>query len=160
VALIACAGSAVRRPTYTSHATADVQIGGQTVKVTQGLLEIPYSPPPARVEVVPETAVDGAVWVDGEWSWTGRRWSWSRGQWVVPEKGAMFAPWRTVRGADGRLYLVKGVWRSADGKDLPAPPALIEAKGGGRGAVVNVDGEEEPTGRDVRPANERADAGP
>lgn len=160
VALFACAGSAVRRPTYTSHATTEVKVDGSVVDVPLDLLEIPYPPPPARVEVVPETTVTGAVWVDGEWGWTGKRWSWSRGYWSVPPAGARFAPWLTIRGVDGRLYMAKGVWRSADGKtDLPTPAVVVEAKGG-RGAVLNADGEEEPTGRDVRAPTEREDAGP
>ncbi len=162
VALFACAGSAVRRPPYTSHAITRVMVDGGAVDVPVDLLEIPYPPPPARVEVVPETTVTGAVWVDGEWGWTGKRWSWSRGYWSVPPAGAQFAPWLTIRGIDGRLYMAKGVWRSADGKsNLPTPAVVVEAKGA-RGAVLNVDGEEEPTGRDVRAPTERQreDAGP
>lgn len=139
--------SALPRPPYTAHTSDD-------------LVAIPYPPPPARIETVPEPSDARAVWVGGEWSWNGRRWGWRRGRWVIPPQGAAFAPWQAVRGPTGELYFAPGIWRGADGGTVDEPPAVGEARGT-RLSIVNLDGEDEPTGADIRPERSAArDAGP
>lgn len=115
-------------------------------------MAVPYSPPPARIEVIPESADGRAVWLDGEWTWSGRRWAWRRGRWVIPPQEAAFAPWQVVRDDKGRLFLAPGSWRSSKSPDagvIEEPPSVGEAKGS-RLPVVNLDGDDEPTGGDVR----------
>src|SRR5262245_30359992 len=81
-------------------------------------VEVPYPPPPARVEFVPEQPRSGTVWVDGEWSWTGTRWAWTYGRWVAPPQSATFSPWKTARTSDGALLFVPGTWRNAAGVEI------------------------------------------
>jgi hypothetical protein len=125
-----------------------------TGQPTTALAEIPYPPPPARVERVPERPVDDAVFVRGEWRWDGRRWAWKQGAWFVPPPGVLYARWVTVRAPDGKLYFAAGAWRDAQGKELPAPPVATAASSGAEG-VVNPEGETEAVGPTVP-----ADAGP
>ncbi len=94
-------------------------------------LDIPYPPPPARVEIVPPPPRDaGAVWVDGEWAWQGKRWVWLGGGWVVPPPGAFFAPWLVYRLDNGRLLYAPGAWHAANGDRLPNPVVLEAARNG------------------------------
>jgi len=116
-----------------------------TGQPTSALTEVPYPPPPARVEMVARRPVDDAVYVRGEWAWDGRRWAWKQGSWYVPPDGALYARWATVRGRDGKLYFAPGGWRSADGKERPAPPPVRGAASGTE-SVVNPEGENESVG--------------
>src|SRR5262249_19876160 len=100
IAIVACGHARLPRPPYVQQPTS-------------ALVEAPYPPPPARVEVVPDSPRDEAVWVDGEWTWHGRRWAWRRGRWVVTPSGGAFSPWTTVRNGDGTLYFAEGTWRDA-----------------------------------------------
>jgi hypothetical protein len=112
---------------------------------TSALSEVPYPPPPARVEGVPKQPSDDAVWIDGEWTWQARRYSWRAGRWVVPPPNARFAPWTTVRDARGTLFLASGVWRDAHGAELsdPAPLAIgVPAIG----PIITPEGEKLPSG--------------
>lgn len=88
------------------------------------LIPVPYPPPPARVEVVPDAPHSRSVWIDGEWSWQGDRWLWVRGRWVDPPRSAKYSPWTSVRGRDGVLYYAAGAWRSDGGAEVPAPRPL------------------------------------
>ncbi|HVJ94841.1 MAG TPA: hypothetical protein VM580_33890, partial [Labilithrix sp.] len=92
-----------------------------TSQPTTALRQVPYPPPPARVETVPPMPRPDALWVDGEWLWQARRWAWKQGRWVVPAPGARFAPWTTVRDAAGTLYFASGRWRDPWGQELPEP---------------------------------------
>jgi hypothetical protein len=87
-------------------------------------VEVPYPPPPGRVEFIPEKPRSGTVWIDGEWSWTGSRWSWTYGRWVVPPEDATFSQWRTVRSSDGTLLFSPGMWRNTKGVEINEPPPL------------------------------------
>jgi len=131
----ACAGS-LPRPAYVAQ-------------TTDALAPVPYPPPPARVETVPPEPRRGAVWIDGEWVWQGRLFAWRRGRWVMPPEGARFAPWTTVRGEDGTVYLAGGAWRDARNQAVPDPPALAAANST-VGSVVDLEGHEEVTGHTVR----------
>lgn len=132
VALLAEACGAPRMPTpkLAAHPTS-------------ALHEVPYPPPPARVESIPERPNDASVWVDGEWVWQGGRWSWRRGRWVVPAPDTAFAPWTHVRDARGTLYVAEGTWRAADGGEVDEPAPGAQAKPN-RGPVVNAEGEDVP----------------
>ncbi len=79
-------------------------------------LEVPYPPPPARVETVPAKPGDGVVWVDGQWDWDGRDYRWLGGAWVKPIPSGFFVPWITKRREDGRLFFARAGWHAADGK--------------------------------------------
>lgn len=76
-------------------------------------LTVPFPPPPAQPEVIPERPKDKrAVWVDGEWQWKGRRWVWQNGSWQVPYPGSYWAPGVTLRQPDGSLAYFQGGWRT------------------------------------------------
>lgn len=112
---------------------------------TSALSQIPYVPPPPRIEYVPEKPkTGGVVWIDGEWVWQGQRWAWKRGRWVKPPTNAAFAPWTTVRDKAGTLYMAQGAWRDRFGVEVPEPEPVALA---GRVAVpvVGPAGDEIPT---------------
>lgn len=135
VALVDCGSALLPRPPYVGQPTS-------------ALVEVPYPPPPARVEYVPEAPQKDAAWIDGEWSWRGRRWAWRAGRWVTVAPGAFFAPWTAVRNADGALYFAPGTWRNAKGEELAAPKALARGTAS-PGAVVDPDGDMEAVGRNL-----------
>ena len=57
-------------------------------------VDVPYPPPPAQVERVPNRPRSDAVWVDGSWEWSGRLWRWKDGGWFAPPApGVKYAPW-------------------------------------------------------------------
>lgn len=86
------------------------------------MIEVPYPPPPARIEVVPEKKSDDDVWIDGQWDWDGKDWQWADGTWMAPPPNAFFTPWKAERRSDGRLYFAPAAWRTADGKTLMKGP--------------------------------------
>lgn len=90
-------------------------------------VEVPYPPPAALAEIIPPSPRDDAVWVDGQWFWRGSYWVWDKGAWVIPPKGARFAPWSTAYRADGTLLFAEASWRDARGEKLPAPQVLEPA---------------------------------
>jgi hypothetical protein len=92
-------------------------------------IDVPYPPPPARVEVLPKQPRAGTVWIDGQWYWQGQRWEWSPGGWVAPPEGAHFAEWALVRASDGRLRFAPASWRDERGREVPAPPFVATAIG-------------------------------
>lgn len=82
-------------------------------------VEVPYPPPPARVELIPAQRDPAQVWVDGQWDWNLDDWVWRGGEWTTPpSEDAYFTPWTTVRAKDGRLYFVAATWRSASGDPI------------------------------------------
>lgn len=103
--LCACASSSLRLPKTGPH------IGEEPVFV-------PYPPPPARVQVVPDRPKEepDAVWVDGQWTWKARRWVWQAGAWQTPLKDGYYAPPTTVMLSDGTIAYFAGAWRKADEK--------------------------------------------
>jgi hypothetical protein len=82
------------------------------------MVEVPYPPPPARVEDIPPNDDVTKVWVDGQWVWQTRRWKWQAGAWVTPPKDAYFTRWETTRKADGKLFFSRAMWRDASGRPL------------------------------------------
>jgi hypothetical protein len=112
--------------------------------------EVPYAPPPPRVELVPPQPASRAVWLDGEWTVRRGKWAWMPGRWVLPPQGAVFVRWATGRADDGTLYFEPGSWRDAHGAEVPAPPPLAIATSTS-GGVVGPEGELEKTGPNVKP---------
>jgi hypothetical protein len=136
VALFACGGG-LPAPAYIQQRSG-------------ALAPVPYPPPPARAEFVPDQPANRAVWIDGEWVWRRRRWAWQQGRWVVPPNGARFSPWTMVRSDDGVIYYALGAWRDAKDNDVAEPQALATATSSA-GEVVNPEGERETTGQTIRP---------
>jgi hypothetical protein len=131
-AIVACGMSRLPAPPYSRQ-------------VSSAYTEVPYPPPPARVETVPDKPQGGAVWIDGEWAWEGTRWAWKRGRWVMAPTNATFSPWTSTRDPEGVLYVAEGTWRDHEGKEVPPPPELAHAKPSGGGVV-------DPEGSTVPPA--------
>ena len=128
-AAFACGAPKLPGPPYTDHPTS-------------ALSEVPYPPPPARIEAVPERPKDeSAVWIDGEWIWQTRRWAWKPGRWVKPPPNARFAPWTPVRDRVGTLYLASGTWRDANGAEV-AEPEPVAVAGPAPAAVITPEGSE------------------
>lgn len=123
----ACGASEPDLPTYATQPTS-------------ALAEVPYPPPPARVEIVPPSPRALAVWIDGEWTWQIRRWAWKPGRWVAAPEGGRFAPWTYVRDRMGTLYFAAGTWRNAAGAEIPEPAPLAVA-GRASATVVTPDGD-------------------
>lgn len=88
---------------------------------------MPYPPPAALVEVVPD-APRNSVWVDGHWVWRGRYYVWQRGGWLRPPPGVSYATWQSVLTRDGRLLFAPGAWYDASSRQVPAPAVLAEAR--------------------------------
>ena len=146
LAPVGCGAPAVPRPTLVTHQVTD-------------LVPITTPPPPAKTELIPtRPRVEGVVWLDGEWTFQGKRARWRRGRWVVPPRGARYAPWTEVRGADAQLYFAPGKWLDASGGELPEPPPIATAPAS-RTTVFNDVGEEEDVGRDLREGDLPRDGG-
>lgn len=83
-----------------------------------GMIEVPYPPPPARVETIPPKNAAREVWVNGQWEWNGKGWSWHAGGWTTPPPNAYFTAWSTKRRADGQLLFGRAEWRDRTGRPL------------------------------------------
>lgn len=103
---------------------------GPPVAVHPGraFLEVPYPPPAALVEVVPEPAPEGSVWVDGHWVWRARYYVWQRGGWLLPPENASYATWQSRLKDDGRLLFAPGAWYGPDHASIEPPEILVVAR--------------------------------
>lgn len=90
-------------------------------------VEVPYPPPAAFAEQIPNKPAPNAVWIDGNWVWLGRQYAWQRGGWVVPPPAASFAPWNVRIESSGRLLFAPSGWFTSDGATLAAPPFVTTA---------------------------------
>lgn len=100
----------------------------QTAPGADGFVEVPYPPPAALSELVPARPENqGAVFIDGGWLWSGSYYTWDRGGWVVPPRGARFAPWAFRYTADGRMLFSRGRWMGPSGQFISPPPILVPA---------------------------------
>lgn len=90
--------------------------------------EVPYPPPAALAETVPDRPNDSVVWVDGEWIFHGEGYVWRRGGWVTPPPGSQFAPWHTFYRSDGRLMMARGTWYGAKRERLRPPRPVTPAE--------------------------------
>jgi len=132
ILVMACGPSATPGPSYTKHPTS-------------ALIEVPYPPPPARVEAVPKQPNGDAIWIDGEWTWQTRRWAWKPGRWIKPPTNAKFAPWTQVRNPVGTLYFASGVWRDSKGEEVEEPAPIVIGKPT-PASIVSPEGDEIPRG--------------
>jgi hypothetical protein len=132
-ACAACSAATLPSPPYTPQPTS-------------ALAEVPYPPPPGRVEMVPARPSTNATWIDGEWTWRGKKWLWIKGRWVTPPTGAKYSPWALVRSSDGTLWEARGTWRDAHGEELDPPKPLAVAQVS-EGAVVDTLGDTLTPGR-------------
>ena len=115
ISVPACAGS-LPSPATTEHPLA-------------AFVEVPYPPPAALAETVPEAPErGGVVWLDGEWIYRGRAFAWRRGGWVVPPPSGRFAPWQSWYRRDGRLMLARGTWYNAKRERLRWIEPLVPAE--------------------------------
>ena len=128
--LVACGVSRLPAPSYAQN-------------VSSAYDEVPYPPPPARVEFVPKPPQKGAVWLDGEWTWEGTRYAWKRGRWVLPPANARFAPWTATRDATGVYFIAEGTWRDPNGKEVAEPEPLAYGSPNG-GKVTTPEGATAP----------------
>jgi hypothetical protein len=99
------------------------------------------------------------VWLNGEWSWTGRRWAWKPGGWVVVPEGAAYAKLAIVRRSDGKLFSAPGTWRNAKGEEIAAPEFLSSSTTKSSG-VVDPEGDPAPTAADLQSGDGGVDASP
>jgi hypothetical protein len=91
-------------------------------------IEVPYPPPAALAETVPDRPkTPGVVWIDGEWAYHGESFVWRRGGWVVPPPASRFAAWRTWYRRDGRLMMAGGTWYDSKHERLRPPVLLVPA---------------------------------
>ena len=90
--------------------------------------DVPFPPPPGRLERVPDRPKERSVWVDGSWEWTGSRWRWKDGGWfAAPPPGVVYTQWETMRPDGTRLLFASADWRDRDGKEVPEPRLLASA---------------------------------
>jgi hypothetical protein len=115
LATVACRASSLPDPESATHAA-------------NAFVEVPYPPPAALVEVVPERPDSSAVWVDGNWAWRGRHYVWQRGGWVHAPKNAAYASWQAYLASDGRLLFAPGTWYDEQHRPLDAPATLKAAR--------------------------------
>lgn len=88
------------------------------------LFEVPFPPPPSRVETIPPPKDEREVWVDGQWDWDGKDYRWQPGGWVLPPSNAYFSRWTSERRKDGRLYFAPAAWRDEQGRSLDLWPSF------------------------------------
>jgi hypothetical protein len=101
----------------------------ETAHPRRAFVEVPYPPPAALVEVVPDRPEEsGAVWLDGHWVWRGRYYVWQRGGWLVPPEGSAYATWQSLLANDGRLLFAPGAWYGSDRRPLAPPRVLAVAR--------------------------------
>lgn len=90
--------------------------------------EVPYPPPAALVEVVPERPAEATVWLDGHWVWRGRYYVWNRGGWLRPPENAAYATWQSRLRKDGRLLFAPGAWYDDRHRTIAPPEPLAVAR--------------------------------
>jgi hypothetical protein len=114
VLVVSACGAALPTPAFTTHPFS-------------AYVAIPYPPPAALAETVPERPNNpDAVWLDGEWNYQGPEFIWRRGGWVIPPRLGRFAPWQIWYRSDGRLMMASGGWYDGTRK-LPSPVMLRSA---------------------------------
>jgi hypothetical protein len=91
--------------------------------------EVPYPPPPALAEAVPERPKNcDCVWIEGSWKFRTKSYAWQRGGWFIRPPNALYARPKTQFAPDGRIMYAAGRWYDARGAGLehvrPVVPAL------------------------------------
>ncbi len=105
--------------------------------------EVPYPPPPAKVEYLPDRPRNDALWVNGQWQWQDGEWRWQHGGWYAVPAGVGFARWETRRDSAGRLLFAPATWRDQAGREVGTPALLVRASAGPDGLPRDA-GEDEP----------------
>lgn len=100
----------------------------QTVPPDEAFLDVPYPPPAALTELVPDSPAPDAVWVDGGWVWRGSYYVWDRGGWVQAPANFRFAPWRLRYLPNGQAQFAKNLWLDARGERVRPPRVLRPAR--------------------------------
>ena len=83
-------------------------------------------PPHGKVEIAPPAppAMHNAVWIDGEWEWSGRRWTWKEHGWQEAPKDQVYELPVTKRLPDGRLVHFGGHWKKEPDRSVnPVTPS-------------------------------------
>jgi hypothetical protein len=69
------------------------------------------APPPPQAEEIPPPPYEGAVWIDGYWSWTGTTYVWVPGRYESPPQvGLYWYPGGWVLHPGGGYVFVAGRW--------------------------------------------------
>ena len=71
----------------------------------------PIAPPVPYVETIPVAPFAGAIWIGGNWNWSGGRHVWSPGRYERARPGYHWQPQRWDRGPRGGWYSHGGGWR-------------------------------------------------
>lgn len=79
---------------------------------------VPYPPPPAKVQVIPDRPEKpkDLVWIDGQWLWRSQRWIWQEGKWEEPHKNGYYAIPMTIMVSDGSIRYFAGSWHDGAAK--------------------------------------------
>jgi hypothetical protein len=112
--LVTACGGAIPQPESEQHAASAYEV-------------VPYPPPSALVEIVPDQPRTDAVWVDGYWVWRGRYYVWERGGWLLPPDQATVGKWHARYRDDGTLLFAPTRWYDARGRVIDPPPFLLPA---------------------------------
>ena len=95
-----------------------------TPQPDDAFVEVPYPPPAAKPELVPDKPTKASVWIDGTWRWRRGRWIWTAGGWLEAPPGETYQRPIAKRHADGTLWFAKATWRDASGAIVRAPKIL------------------------------------
>ena len=90
-------------------------------------VKVPYPPPAALAEVVPEEPSGDPVWIDGSWAWRGKSYVWQRGGWMLPVPGAGYVRPRVEYRKDGTTMFAEAAWYDQSGNKLEDPTVLAPA---------------------------------
>ena len=71
---------------------------------------VAVAPPPVQIEAYGVAPFPGAIWIGGNWGWSGGRHVWSPGRWSAPRQGYRWEPHRWEQGGRG------GGWRERPGR--------------------------------------------
>jgi YXWGXW repeat-containing protein len=113
---------------FGTGCSGSLPVPPSTTHPPRAYVEVPYPPPAALVEVVPEEPPGSPVWLDGHWMWRGRYYVWQRGGWVLVPAEAAYADWQCVLAEDGRLLFAPGTWYDPTGNPVAAPKSLTVAR--------------------------------
>jgi hypothetical protein len=67
------------------------------------------APPPAKHEVIPPRPGPAAVWMEGQWNWTGAEYAWVAGHWETKPKGNAWVPGHWAKTPHGWKH-INGHW--------------------------------------------------
>jgi hypothetical protein len=71
----------------------------------------PQAPPPPLAEERPESPFPGAVWIPGNWHWSGQQHVWVAGRWSAQPAGHRWDADKWAKRKDGKYVHNQGQWR-------------------------------------------------